>query len=99
VNNQLLAGIALAIVTTYLFKIGKANYSWVTIIPMVFLLVTTIVAGYQNIINNYLPKNKYLLVILSAVMIFMVVLIVVDSLRAWIKIVIKKPESEEFQKI
>jgi carbon starvation protein len=99
VNNQLLAGMALAIVTTYLFKIGKANYSWVTIIPMVFLLVTTIVAGYQNIINNYLPKNKYLLAILSAVMIFMVVLIVVDSLRAWIKIVIKKPESEEFQKI
>lgn len=53
---------------------------------MVFLLVTTIVAGYQNIVNNYLPKNNYLLAVISAVMIVMVVLIVADSVRVWIGI-------------
>ncbi|WP_353683307.1 carbon starvation protein A [Thermodesulfovibrio sp. 3907-1M] len=86
VNNQLLGGMALAIVTTLLLRMGKAKYIWVTMVPMVFLLVTTIVAGYQNIVNNYLPKNNYLLAVLSAVMIVMVILIVADSVRVWISI-------------
>lgn len=86
VNNQLLGGMALAIATTFLLRMGKAKYIWVTMIPMAFLLVTTIVAGYQNIVNNYLPKNNYLLAVLSAVMIVMVILIVADSVRVWIGI-------------
>lgn len=86
VNNQLLGGMALAIATTFLLRMGKAKYIWVTMLPMVFLLVTTIVAGYQNIVNNYLPKNNYLLAVISAVMIVMVVLIVADSVRVWIGI-------------
>jgi|YNPBryulayer2012_1023412.scaffolds.fasta_scaffold00610_3 carbon starvation protein len=86
VNNQLLAGMALAIATTYLLRMGKAKYIWVTMVPMAFLLFTTIVAGYQNIVNNYLPKHNYLLAVLSAVMIVMVVLIVADSVRVWISI-------------
>jgi len=86
VNNQLLGGMALAIATTFLLRLGKAKYIWVTMIPMTFLLVTTIVAGYQNIVNNYLPKHNYLLAVLSALMIIMVVLIVADSVRVWIRI-------------
>ncbi|MGB9821873.1 carbon starvation CstA family protein [Thermodesulfovibrio sp.] len=86
VNNQLLGGMALAIVTTLLLRMGKAKYIWVTAVPMAFLLVTTIVAGYQNIVNNYLPKHNYLLAVLSAVMIVMVILIVADSIRVWVSI-------------
>lgn len=86
VNNQLLGGMALAIATTFLLRMGKAKYIWVTMIPMAFLLITTIVAGYQNIVNNYLPKQNYLLAVISAVMIIMVILIVIDSIRVWIQI-------------
>ncbi len=87
VNNQLLAGMALAIATTFLLRMGKVKYIWVTMIPMIFLLITTIVAGYQNIVYNYLPKHNYLLAGLSALMILMVILIVADSVRVWIRIV------------
>ncbi len=87
VNNQLLAGMALAITTTFLLKMGKTKYIWVTGIPMTFVLITTVVAGYQNIFNNYLPKNNYLLAVISAIMIIMVGLILLDSIRVWIKIV------------
>ncbi|HQD36535.1 MAG TPA: hypothetical protein PKV92_05490 [Thermodesulfovibrio thiophilus] len=44
------------------------------------------VAGYQNIVNNYLPKHNYLLAGISVVMIIMVVLIVADSIRVWLGI-------------
>jgi len=86
VNNQLLGGMALAISTTFLLRLGKAKYIWITVIPMAFLLITTIVAGYQNIVNNYLPKHNYLLAGISVVMIIMVVLIVADSIRVWLGI-------------
>ncbi len=47
--NQLLATIALAIGTSYIINNGKARYAWVTIIPLVFVGITTIIAGITNI--------------------------------------------------
>ena len=55
--NQLLASIALAVGTSYIINTGKAKYAWVTIIPMVFVGVTTLTAGFENIINIYLSSN------------------------------------------
>ncbi|MBX6353569.1 MAG: carbon starvation protein A [Thermoflavifilum sp.] len=51
IANQMLAGIALAVVSTILIKMGKAKYSWVTIIPMIWLLVTTLGAGLAKIFS------------------------------------------------
>ncbi|RDV83655.1 carbon starvation protein A [Ammonifex thiophilus] len=92
VSNQLLGGMALAIVTTMLLRSGKARYIWVTVIPMAFLLVTTAAAGYQNIVNNYLPKQNYLLAVLSGIMLVMVGLIVIDSVRVWINLARSRKE-------
>lgn len=86
VNNQLLGSMALAIGTTMLIRMGKVRYAWTTFVPMVFLAITTITAGYQNIVINYLPKHKYLLAVLSAIMLIMVILILIDSVRTWIKL-------------
>ncbi|SHI85073.1 carbon starvation CstA family protein [Desulfofundulus thermosubterraneus] len=86
VNNQLLGSMALAIGTTMLIRMGKARYAWTTFIPMVFLSATTITAGYQNIVINYLPKQNYLLAGISAVMLIMVILIIADSVRVWIQL-------------
>lgn len=47
IANQLLAAIALVAVTTYLFQEGRGKYSWVTIIPLMFVTTTTLTAGYQ----------------------------------------------------
>ncbi len=54
--NQLLAGIALIIGTSYLINKGKARYSWITIVPMIFVLTTTLTAGLENITNIYYPQ-------------------------------------------
>ena len=54
-GNQLLATIALAVVTTFLVNMGKAKYAYITAIPMCFVGVTTLTAGVLSIKNIYLP--------------------------------------------
>jgi carbon starvation protein len=54
--NQLLATIALAIGTSFIINRGRAKYAWVTILPMIFVGVTTLSAAFLNIKNIYLPQ-------------------------------------------
>jgi carbon starvation protein len=54
--NQLLATIALAIGTSFIINRGRTKYVWVTILPMIFVGVTTITAAYLNIKNIYIPQ-------------------------------------------
>jgi len=49
IANQLLAVIALALGTTILIKMNRDRYIWVTLVPLLFLLVVTMVAGWQKI--------------------------------------------------
>lgn len=55
IANQLLAVMALGLVTTLLVNTGRAKYAWVTIVPMIFVTSTTMTAGYQLIHNQFLP--------------------------------------------
>jgi carbon starvation protein len=52
ISNQMLAAIALAVATTIIIKMGKARYSWVTIIPYVFLTVTTLAAAFMKLFSK-----------------------------------------------
>ncbi len=54
--NQLLATIALAVGTSFIINRGRIKYAWVTILPMIFVGVTTLTAAVLNIKNIYLPQ-------------------------------------------
>jgi carbon starvation protein len=56
IANQLLAGIALCVVTTWLFRQGRGRYAWVTILPMLFIVTTTFTAGGQLIHSTLWPE-------------------------------------------
>jgi len=45
IANQLLAVLALCLITTVLFNSGRGRYAWVTLIPMIFVTSTTMTAG------------------------------------------------------
>jgi carbon starvation protein len=47
IANQLLAVVALALLTTWLIHRGRARYVWVTVLPMIFVTSTTLTAGAQ----------------------------------------------------
>jgi carbon starvation protein len=47
VANQMLAVIALAVVSAYLFNEGRGRYLWVTVVPMMVVLTTTSSAAVQ----------------------------------------------------
>jgi len=54
VTNQMLAAFALAIGTSWLINTGRARYIWATLVPLAFMCVDTLVAGWMNIGVNYL---------------------------------------------
>src|SRR5439155_8633195 len=47
IANQMLAVIALAIVSVYLYNEGRARYLWVTVGPMIVVMTTTSTAAVQ----------------------------------------------------
>jgi carbon starvation protein len=51
IANQMLAGIALSLGTAVLFKMKRAKYAWVTIVPTIWLLICTLTAGWQKIFD------------------------------------------------
>jgi carbon starvation protein len=52
IANQLLAAIALTLVTVLLIKHGKAKYAWVTGVPLAWDLVVTMTASFQKVFSS-----------------------------------------------
>ena len=94
VANQLLAVIALAVVTTILFNSGRARYAAVTLVPMIFVAITTTTAGLMEINGKYtrMIKNPetsikgWLNVGLTVALLTLVAVILASCLSRWIKV-------------
>jgi len=82
-SNQLLASCALIIGTTIIIRLGKARYAWITAVPGLFMTFVTMIAGYQNIVGNYLPKKLYLLSTLSVIIMVLMVIVFIGAFRKW----------------
>lgn len=59
IGNQILAAMALILGTVILFKMKKQKYVWVTILPTIFLFITSMTAGWQKIFHEN-PKIGFL---------------------------------------
>jgi carbon starvation protein len=96
--NQLLACIALAIGTSYLINRGRAKYAWVTIIPMTFVGITTLTAGFLNIKNIYLPETidkatrvpGLINLLLTLFIVACVVIILSNAIPKWVSVIKEK---------
>ena len=99
IANQLLAVIALAIGTTYLLTTSKKRiYALCTGIPFLFAVVTVFVAGVESVQGwwSALPADRTeqilvkLACVLAVIMLGLTVVIVVNTVYRWYRILYKR---------
>ncbi len=78
-TNQLLAGLALLVVTLYLKQRGR-NY-WFTLLPMFFMLGTTVVAMVGQLRRFWVSEN-ILLLIVGCILLFLALWLIIDAIRS-----------------
>jgi carbon starvation protein len=102
IANQLLASVALCVGTTVLLNTGKARYAWTTVLPLTFVSITTLYAGWRSIFDNFLPMAErdpstaftgYLDATATAALMACVVVILASSARAWTRALRGEPVS------
>jgi carbon starvation protein len=87
--NQMLACVALCVGTTFIVNSGRARYAWVTVTPLAFISVIELVAAYQNVTGNYLPKKLYLNTGITVSLMVGLVIVIIGSATKWYRVAIK----------
>jgi carbon starvation protein len=90
-GNQLLATIALAVVTTFLVNMGKAKYALISAAPMVFVGITTVTAGVLSVKNifwplTHTPGSEFIGYLDSALMVAFIAGVILVVLNAALRI-------------
>jgi len=96
--NQLLAAVALTVATTAIINAGKVRYAWVTLLPLIFVAVTTLSACWLNITDNFWPMTfspateiqGYINSLLTVVIMLCAIVILVEAFRRWYKVLVRK---------
>jgi len=96
IANQLLGAVALAVATTVLINMGRTKYAWVTFVPLAFLSVTTMTAGYMSIRDNFWPLainanpdlhvQGYVLSLSTGLMMVCCLIIMAAATWRWVKV-------------
>jgi carbon starvation protein len=94
IANQLLAAMALSIGTTVILKSGRGKYAFVTLVPLAFVAVTTLTAGWLSVTDIFLPLARdgassaarfqgYLNASLTVLMMSLIVVTIGNCVREW----------------
>lgn len=79
--NQLLASLALIAVSAWLMKRKKT--AWFTVLPAIFMMITTLYSLVSLLVNKYLPKHNYALAVTDVALMILSIGVIVLALRRW----------------
>jgi carbon starvation protein len=109
IANQLIASVALAVGTTILINMGRARYCWVTLVPLAFLTISTLTAGYLSVVNTYWPQaigpdpalnvRGYVNSICTSILMVCTIIILASAARRWVQVVSGKVPTGEFAEV
>lgn len=83
ISNQLLAACGLIVASTMLIRMNRGKLVLCSTIPGVIMALITFWAGYEQIVNIYLPKEQYLLASLALVAMILMLAVFVNAFRRW----------------
>lgn len=108
IANQMLAVIGLCVVSTVAINAGRGRYAWLTILPMLFVITTTVTAGFQMVTGPFFENltsevtakqiSGGLSIFFTLFMIGSVAIILGSAILKWgnflpkVKVPVKKPE-------
>jgi carbon starvation protein len=94
IANQLLSVVALSLVTTWLVNTGRARYAPLTILPMLFVTVTTMTAGCEMIGSQFPERIRrgeeltgYLSIVFAVFIITCVMALLLLAVTRWIAVI------------
>lgn len=91
IANQLLAVVAMCVATTILFNTGRTKYAAVTMLPLAFIVTTTLTAGCMMVMRFWTvagwsdleSKKGTIKLVLTSLMLSCVLIVLLDSIRRW----------------
>lgn len=86
ISNQLLAACGLIVCTTMLIRMNRKKYALCSAIPGVFMAIITFWAGYEQVVNIYMPKQQYLLASLAILAMVLMFIVFVNTFKRWHKL-------------
>src|SRR5688572_221363 len=96
IANQLLASVALAVGTTIIINQKRARYAWVTLLPLLFVAISTLTAGFMSVRDNFWPMavgpnpalhvQGYVNSICTVIMMICVLVILGYAVRRWLTV-------------
>lgn len=68
--------------------IDEAYIDFVTsvAVPTILMAIVAIAADYENVFYSYIPAGKWILVAFSAAMFLMILIVLVEAIRSWIRL-------------
>jgi len=82
--NQFMAALALIAVSVWLYRRGRKN--WFTLIPAVFMVVTTMASLVYLLFKTYLPSGNIVLIAADLILLCLAVGVIVLSIKAVIEL-------------
>lgn len=84
-GNQLLAALSLMAVSVWLYYKGKKT--WYTVLPAIFMLVTTVFSLILLLVKTYLPKGNWALVFTDLLLLALAIAAAVLAVKTFIRLV------------